>query len=46
MDVVVSDGEVFKLLEPGQIRRVRAIEQAVETLEGAVDGLEVWVGFG
>ena len=44
MDVAVSDGEVVKLLEPGQMRRVRAIERAVETSEGAVDGLEVWFG--
>ena len=46
MDVTVSDGEVVKLLEPGTIRRVRAIERAVETAEGPVDGLEVWMEFG
>ena len=46
MDVAVSDGEVVKLLEPGTVRRVRAIERAVETPEGAVGGLEVWMEFG
>ena len=45
MDVAVRDGEVAKLLEPGAIRRVRAIERAVETLEGVVDGIEVWMEF-
>ena len=44
-EVVVKDREVVKLLEPGQVRRVRAIERAVETPEGAVDGLEVWMKF-
>ena len=34
------------MLEPGTVRRVCAIERAVETLEGAVDGLEVWMEFG
>ena len=46
MDVVVGDREVVKLLEPGAVRRVRAIERAVETPEGAVDGLDVWIEFG
>ena len=46
MNVAVSDREVVKLLEPGAVRRVRAIERAVETPEGAVDGLEVWMEFG
>ena len=46
MDVAVSDREVVKLLEPGTVRRVRAIERAVETLEGPVGGLEVWMEFG
>ena len=45
MDVVVRDREVAKLLEPGQVRRVRAIERAVEAPEGTVDGLEVWMEF-
>ena len=45
MEVAVSDGEIVKLLEPGAVRRVRAIERAVETPEGAVDGLEVWMEF-
>ena len=45
MEVAVSDREVVKLLEPGTVRRVRAIERTVETLEGAVDGLEVWMEF-
>ncbi len=34
------------MLEPGTVRRVCAIERAVETLEGTVDGLEVWMEFG
>ena len=46
MDVAVGDREVVKLLEPGTVRRVRATERTVETLEGAVDGLEVWMEFG
>ena len=46
MEVAVMDGEVVKLLVPGEVRRVRAIERAVETSEGAVDGLEVWMDFG
>ena len=45
MDVVVRDGEIVKLLEPGQVRRVRAMERTIETPEGAVDGLEVWMEF-
>ncbi len=44
-EVVVKDGEVVKLLEPGQVRRVRAIERSVETPEGAADGPEVWMEF-
>ena len=46
MEVAVSDGEVVKLLKPGTVRRVRAIERPVETSEGAVDGLELWMEFG
>ncbi|MDE2861250.1 MAG: hypothetical protein OXP10_04355 [Chloroflexota bacterium] len=45
MDVVVRDGEIVKLLEPGQVRRVRAIEQTLVTDEGEVGGLEVWMEF-
>ena len=45
MDVVVRDGEIVKLLEPGQLRRVRAMERTIETAEGEVDGLEVWMEF-
>ena len=45
MDVVVRDREVAKLLEPGEVRRVRAVQRVVETLDGAVDGLEVWMEF-
>ena len=41
MDVVVRDREVAKLLEPGEVRRVRA----VKTPTGGVDGLEVWMEF-
>ena len=32
MDVAVRDGEIVKLLEPGQVRRVRAMERTIETL--------------
>ena len=46
MDVAVSDREVVKLLERGTVRRVRAIERAVETPEGPVGGREVWMEFG
>ena len=42
MDVVVRDGEIVKLLEPGQVRRVRAQERTIETAEGEVDGLGLW----
>ena len=45
VDVVVRDGEVVKLLEPGKVRRVRAVERTIETAEGEVDGLEVWMEF-
>lgn len=45
VDVVVRDGEIVKLLEPGQVRRVRAMERTIETAEGKVDGLEVWMEF-
>ena len=45
MDVVVRDGEIVKLLEPGRVRRVRAKERTIETPEGEVDGLEVWMEF-
>ena len=44
-DVVVTDAEVVKLLEPGSVRRVRAIERPVETPEGTVDGLALWMEF-
>ena len=45
IDVAVRDGEIVKLLEPGQVRRVRAMERTIETGEGEVDGLEVWMEF-
>ena len=45
MDVVVSEAAVAKLLEPGQVRRVRAMERTIETAEGAVEGLELWAEF-
>ncbi|MCY4582807.1 MAG: hypothetical protein OXE50_08455 [Chloroflexi bacterium] len=45
MDAVVRSGEVAKLLEPGEVRRVRAVQRSVETREGVVDGLEVWMEF-
>ena len=45
MDVAVRDGEIVKLLEPGQVRRVRATERTIETSEGEVGGLEVWMEF-
>ena len=45
LDVVVRDREVVKLLEPGEVRCVRAMERPVETPEGGVDGLEVWMEF-
>ena len=45
LDVVVKDREVVKLLEPGEVRRVRATERAVETPDSTVDGLEVWMEF-
>ena len=46
MEVVVSEAEVAKQLEPGQVRRVRAKERTIETAEGEVDGLELWAEFG
>ena len=45
VDVAVRDGEIIKLLEPGHVRRVRAVERTIETPEGEVDGLEVWMEF-
>ncbi len=45
VDVAVRDGEIVKLLEPGQVRRVRATERTIETPEGEVGGLEVWMEF-
>ena len=45
VDVAVRDGEIVKLLEPGQVRRVRAVERTIETPEGEADGLEVWMDF-
>ena len=42
-DVVVNDGEVVKLLEPGQVRRVRARQRPDETPEGGGGVLEVWI---
>ncbi len=44
-DMVVRDGEIVKLLEPGHLRRVRAMERTIQTAEGEVDGLEVWMDF-
>ena len=44
-DVVVTDAEVVKLLEPGNVRCVRAIERPVETPEGTVDGLALRMEF-
>ena len=44
-DVVVRDGEIVKLLEPGQVRCVRAMERTIGKAEGEVDGLEVWMEF-
>ena len=38
-------GRSAKLLEPGDVRRVRAVQRVVETPEGVVDGLEVWMAF-
>ena len=45
VDVAVRDGEIVKLLEPGQVRRVRAVERAIATPRGEVGGLEVWMDF-
>ncbi len=45
VDVAVKDREVVKLLEPGQVRRVRATERVGETPDGSVHGLEVWMEF-
>ena len=45
VDVVVRDGEIAKHLEPGQVRRVRAKEGTIETADGEVDGLDLWVEF-
>ena len=42
-DVVVNDGEVVKLLEPGLVRRVRARQCPGETPDGGGEVLEVWV---
>ncbi|MYE41890.1 MAG: hypothetical protein F4X27_16950 [Chloroflexi bacterium] len=42
-DVVVKDGEVVKLLEPGQVRRVRALPRPGETPDGGGEVLEVWI---
>ena len=43
-DVVVKDGEVVKLLEPGQVRQVRARKHPGETPEGGGgEVLEVWI---
>lgn len=42
-DVVVKDGEVVKLLEPGQVRRVRARQRPDETPGGGGEVLEVWI---
>ena len=46
VDVVVRDGEVVKLLEPGQVRRVRARESEIESSEGGSRVLEVWIDLG
>ena len=45
VDVVVNDSEAAKLLEPGKVQRVRAIQRVVETPGGPVDGLELWPEF-
>ena len=45
VDVVIRDGESVKLMEPGQLRRVRATERTIETPEGEAHGLEVWMEF-
>lgn len=45
-DVVVKDGEVVKLLEPGLVRRVRARELPGEASEGSGEVLEVWIDLG
>ena len=42
-DVVVNDGEVVKVLTPGQVRRVRERERTDETPEGSAWVLEVWI---
>ena len=39
----MSDGEVVKLLAPGQVRRVRAIACAVQTPEGSTEGPQGWI---
>ena len=38
-------GEIVKLLEPGCVRRVWAMEQNIERDEGEVDGQELWMEF-
>lgn len=45
-DVVVKDGEVVKLLEPGQVRRVQASERPGEAPDGGGEVLEVWIDLG
>ena len=42
-EVVVKDGEVVKLLEPGQVRRVRARQRPGDTPDGGGEVLEVWI---
>ena len=46
VDVVVKDGEVVKLLEPGHVRRVRARALDVESGECETGGFEIWMEFG
>ncbi len=45
-EVVVNDGEVVKLLTPGQVRRVRARERPDEASEDGGGVLEVWIDLG
>ena len=42
-DVAVNDGEVVKLLTPGQVRRVRARQRPDEMPDGGGGVLEVWI---
>ena len=42
MEVVVSEAAVARLLEPGRVRRVRAMDRTIWTAEGEIEGLELW----